>query len=179
MFGGWIQRSEQTLNTAYFLDLQSPRAAEKTAWNTKRPLPVPISCAAAASLIGGEVVVMGGGSSPYRGANVITECFIRHSLSDDHEWLPFASLTVPRCGHSVVVTFNNDIVVYGGYSGGTRYLASGECFDTGTERWIPLPDMHVPRSGLISVIDPYGCIMVAGGSPDGTIGHNSLSRLGR
>jgi hypothetical protein len=76
-----------------------------------------------------------------------------------------------------VQTFNENIVVLGGYKGGNDYLNSVEIFDKYTGIWTMLPNMNDNRSGLGSCISPDGSIYVYGGSPDGEQGLSSFERL--
>jgi hypothetical protein len=75
-----------------------------------------------------------------------------------------------------VTTFNDTILVTGGYAGGTNYLNSVELLSASLDRWTTLPPMSVARSGMAAVLGPDGAVYVAGGSPDGTIGHKGLER---
>lgn len=183
MFGGWNQKLETSLDTSYYLNTENRDLEQSmmcsTQWNLRsHQLPLSACYSSAGCLIGGEVVLLGGGSSPYRYADVYTRCFIRQQTGPDATWDNLPGMLVPRCGHSSVVTFNNQVVVFGGYSGGTLYQSSGEIFDFGSCIWSPLPSMPVARSGFTAALDPYGGVIVAGGSSDGTIGLTTAGRLG-
>jgi len=86
-------------------------------------------------------------------------------------------LHTARCGHVSVSTFNDSIVVAGGYAGGTAYLSSAEIYIPGAASWQELPNMQARRSGAAACLSPDGAIIVAGGSPDGSSAHKSVERF--
>lgn len=171
MIGGWDDLDEVILDTVYHLDVHSP-----SRWIKQDPINHPRCFGAAERTIQGDVLFFAGGSSPYRGADCYTDCYIRkrHTTKWTENIVP--SLQHARCGHSAVTLFNGSILVTGGYAGGFDYLSSVELLDASLDRWTSLPAMSVPRSGMAAVLGPGGEVYVAGGSPDGTLGHKSVER---
>ena len=134
--------------------------------------------AAAERNIYGDIIVIAGGDSPYRGGQAFNNCSLWRQ--GQQHWEPegtLPSIHTARCGHTALTTLDDRIVITGGYAGGTEYLNTVEILSTSMDRWISLPSMSVPRSGAVAVLGPGGEIYVAGGSPDGTIGHKSLERF--
>ena len=135
-------------------------------------------------LTNGSLICSGGCNSPYKGSTVYDDFYL---IEDNNpHFLDFElminlkilhNLPSKRCGHSTVVTFDNNIVMYGGYSGGNEYCETGYLYDMSKQMWLELPDMNVKRSGFISVLDGHGSIIVCGGSPDGLACHRSAERL--
>lgn len=84
-----------------------------------------------------------------------------------------------RCGHSVVATMDNKVVVLGGYGGGELYLETTEVLDLGDldTGWQRGPSMHSKRSGPAAVVAAGGRVLVAGGSFDGEIPLNTVEAL--
>ena len=148
-------------------------------WEYQRPIPKAMCFTSATTLIDGAVCLTGGGTSPYRECTVYNECYIRRQVGVYEAWESIAPMSTTRCGHASVTTFNNEIVVMGGYQGGTEYLSSCEIYDTTCDQWRALPSMSLTRSGFIAVTDMHGSIVVSGGSPDGTKAHSSTARLGK
>ena len=71
-----------------------------------------------------------------------------------------------RCGHSLVTTFDDQVLAMGGYGGGTIYHNSVEILDA--ERgWHLLQPMRSKRSGFAAAVGMGGRVLVAGGSEDG------------
>lgn len=172
MLGGWSEDFEQVLSSTWTFDM-SAKLVE-----TALELPTPICYGASTATLEGHVVHAGGGLSPYRGAEVLDEVIVKRWGDDTTDmWIPLPPLSVRRCGHSVVTTFDNAIIAAGGYEGGLSYLSSVERLDTGSERWTPLPAMCNARSGFGMVLGPHGLIYVAGGSLDGTRGSKTSEML--
>jgi hypothetical protein len=155
--------------------LSSPK---DRSWRRVGSLPRPLCFPAAESGLHGDLLVIGGGCSPYRGGVAYKSCLLRR-VEQPEMW---STGVVPplhgaRCGHSAVTTFDGSILVAGGYAGGTDYLSTVELLHPSFERWTQLPAMSVARSGMAMVLGPDGAVYTAGGSPDGTIGHKSLERF--
>ena len=134
--------------------------------------------AAAERNIYGDIIVIAGGDSPYRGGQAFNNCSLWRQ-GQEH-WEPegtLPSIHTARCGHTALTTLDDRIVITGGYAGGTEYLNTVEILSSSMDRWISLPSMSVSRSGAVAVLGPGGEIYVAGGSPEGTIGHKSLERF--
>ena len=192
VLGGWDDVHEQVLSCIYALDMRFIQQG----WVQQPSLPSPRCFAAAERTVRGDIVLLGGGSSPYRGAQVFNDCLLRRvttadedSSNEDYNYLRSTAekmdiwwdLSIPamnfqRCGHSAVTLFDDSVFVVGGYAGGSDYLSSAEQLDRNLERWVTLPSMSVPRSGMAAVLGPNGSVYVAGGSPDGSQGHRSVER---
>ena len=89
------------------------------------------------------------------------------------------SMQKARCGHCAVATFDDKVIVLGGYSGGDTYLNSTEVLDVNNYEagWHAGPSMHDRRSGAAAVLGPEGRIIVAGGSIDGEVPLDSVEAL--
>jgi len=111
----------------------------------------------------GDIVLLGGGSSPFRKADVYSDCLIRPFYRD--EWLDnvIPPMSQVRCGHAAVTLLSDQVLVAGGYSGGFDYLCSAEMLDRNLDRWVALPPMHLSRSGMAAVLSPFGSVYIAGG----------------
>lgn len=153
--------------------------------------------AAATSLDGRYVYLLGGCTNPFRQARMFRSCIVADlssvassllDISDDigelvDEELCWQSGVIsdmqhPRGGHGlVVVPQNENLITVGGYGGGLQYHKSAEMWDWGASRWLSLPDMHERRSGMAIVLGTDNAVYVAGGSPDGVLGHSSLERF--
>eukprot|EP01035_Chromulina_nebulosa_P023663 gene23663-30685_t len=177
--GGWNE-SNSSVNDAVF-SLDTHYSYSDMVWeNHSRVLPQCCFSAATTTMYG-DVILTGGGDSPYRGSAVFRDCFLWRGSGDGihRGWegggvVP--SMLQCRCGHAALTLFDSSVVALGGYGGGSDYLRSVELLDPFLSRWIPLPPMAVSRSGPAAVIGPGGAIYVAGGSPDGRVGHKSLER---
>ena len=104
--------------------------------------------------------------------------------SRDGSWVDgrLPSLNFKRCGHGCVSTYEDSIVVMGGYGGrcegGQVFFSSTEILSSpSSPTWMAGPDMGYLRSGFASGLLSSGCIVVAGGSSDGTHVHASAQRL--
>lgn len=133
--------------------------------------------AAATTTINGTYIVLGGGASPFRGAETYSDCLVSEGI--DCAWRNdvISPMTVPRCGHSAVTLFNDQILTIGGYGGSIDYHNSAELWDWHQMRWIPQPAMTYRRSGMAAAIGPGGAIYVTGGSNNGRDGNHSLERF--
>eukprot|EP01034_Spumella_vulgaris_P021306 gene21306-27336_t len=174
LIGGWDEDAEEALS-----DVRDISLTDDLPWQETRPLPRGLCFSAATSLTHGDILALGGGNSPYRGADVYSECLIKRRSSEDSAWLEdcVPSMQFHRCGHSAVTLLDDRVVVTGGYSGGENYLSSVEMLDLGAGgRWTVLPAMSVPRSGMALVLGPLG-VYVTGGSVDGIISNKSCERF--
>lgn len=115
------------------------------------------------------------------GVNVgrLTEAELRH-LSD-YVWSvgKVPSMRQARCGHSIVATWDEKVMVLGGYGGGQLYLDTTEVLDLGRidAGWRQGPPLRSTRSGAAAVIASCGRVLVAGGSIDGEIPLNTAEAL--
>ena len=198
LFGGWHEDEEETIDEAYCIDLPtrtSRRSYVDYSLTERKPLGIqhPLCYSAATSLINGDVVLTGGGDSPYQNAEVYRHCYkstasqvelfdFDHWRDEDDDDEPIAWTDLPplleeRCGHECITLFDDTVVVLGGYRGGTDYLSSAERLDMHTQQWISIPSMHDMRSGSGAAVGPCGGVYVAGGSYNGHNCHTSFERL--
>lgn len=174
LIGGWDEETEVVLESVQSLNLR-----EDVKWHDKGSLNRPLCFSAATTTTHGDIIVMGGGNSPYRGADVYANCFISKAndlgvqIWGDHI-LP--SMLSKRCGHSAVTLLDDSVMVLGGYSGGFDYLNTVELLDARLDRWIALPSMSLHRSGMAAVLGPGGAVYVTGGSSDGVWAHKLCER---
>lgn len=181
LLGGWDDDTE--LSSSLLLRFDPHNSDEKLGgWQSLTILPSNQCYGAATTTIDGSIYLLGGGSTPYRRATVFDDVSVlvagdydRIVAGDDSAirslWRTMPSMLQQRCGHSAVTTFDDSIVVFGGYSGGTSYLASGEIMHSGAERWIKLPPMSSPRSGFGGVLGWCGSIYAAGGQGNTLVQH--------
>lgn len=177
LLGGWDPVNEESLTSIYSLD---PKRIGNGFIQTKATLPESALCfGAATTLRDGRIVISGGGTSPYRGAEVLSKCYCGYFDDSDQviEWKALPSFQTKRCGHAIVTLFDGSLVALGGYSGDVSYLSSVERLDIEYDKWLSLPSMSACRSGPGCVLGNDGCIYVAGGSFDGSTGLSTAERL--
>ena len=173
--GGWSDLEEETSDSVDFLDLNMPKS--KRIWKSYNTINSARCFSSMTSTLTGDLLVTGGGDSPFRGATVFDSCLFKHL--DETGWKEnfIASMHIPRCGHESVTFYNNNVLVAGGYSGAVDYHETAELYDWEKNLWYKLPSMHHKRSGFASVIGPHGSLYVCGGSYDGSFGNKSLERF--
>ncbi len=139
----------------------------------------------------GDIAVLGGGSSPYRGAIVYNHCSI-FCPNTETWWGNSNDIITPmnevRCGHMALTLYPNatlsrdmptvsPLMVLGGYGGGMTYYNTAEIYDWETKVWsfTSMP-MKYSRSCPAAIVGPFGSVYVAGGSANGEIGQRSAER---
>lgn len=182
LFGGWDDQADEVISQSYrgstSRRMDWKAYTDHSLWERLPGVSFPRCFGAATSSTRGNVFLIGGADSPYRGAGVYDDA-TAFSASDQgfaHS-IALPRLAERRCGHAAVTLFDDSVVVMGGYAGGLDYLSSVERLDMGAQKWLRLPSMVVPRSGFASAVGEGGAVYVAGGSPDGSHGHSSLERL--
>lgn len=175
ILGGWDDLSMSTVASVRCFDTQGSAADRK--WRSLPSLCRPRCFGAAIALSNGSLLHIGGGSSLYVGGVCYADTFVRKSSSSQWDEGLVPNLKNARYGHSALELFNGNVVITGGYGGGTLFHRSVEMLSSTLDRWTPLPDMHVPRSAMAAVVGPCGSIYVAGGTLDGTIGHKAHERF--
>ena len=174
ILGGWDDLASGTIAAVRSFNTQGP--VEDRRWTMLPPLCRPRCFGAAVALSTGDMLHMGGGSSLYVGGVCYADTFIRKANSADWEEKIVPSVLHARYGHSAFELFSGDILITGGYGGGSFFHRSVEMLTQNLDRWIELPEMSVPRSAMAAVLGPCGSIYVAGGTVDGTTGHKSAER---
>ena len=182
LFGGWVDAVDDLSWESYrgrtSQRLQLEEYTNSALWTSLPSISFQRCFAAATSSLLGDIFLLGGSDSPFRGATVYSDAIVFRSSDESFETpLSCPSMLERRAGHSAVTLFDDSVVVLGGYAGGADYLCTVEQLDPAAQRWLPLPDMAVPRSGFACIVGEGGAIYVAGGSPDGSFGHKSLERL--
>jgi len=154
---GWKEDTGEATNEVYELDLST------TGWIKRSPIQRARCYSAAQCNVQGDILLLGGGSSPYRQADVYSDCLIRPF--DRDEWLEsvIPPMSQVRCGHAAVTLLSDQVLVAGGYSGGFDYMCSAEMLDRNLDRWVALPPMQRSRSGMAAVLSPFGSVYIAGG----------------
>lgn len=146
-------------------------------------LPQKLCFAAATSTIEGDLVISGGCSNPFQGAEVYSQCqYLK--CSEESGDISIADLLHPRCGHQMVTLFDGSLMAMGGYRG-VDPISNSNIYQTSSERWDwergcwmdTGAAMAQPRSGFASCVGPGGTIYVAGGSIDGSFGTRSVERF--
>lgn len=174
ILGGWDDLAYGTVAAVRSFNTQGP--VEDRRWTMLPPLCRPRCFGAAVALSTGDMLHMGGGSSLYVGGVCYADTFIRKANCADWEEKIVPSVLHARYGHSAFELFSGDILITGGYGGGSLFHRSVEMLTQNLDRWIELPEMSVPRSAMAAVLGPCGSIYVAGGTVDGTTGHKSAER---
>jgi hypothetical protein len=83
------------------------------------------------------------------------------------KFVPTASMSVPRVGHSATLLLNEQVLI----AGGAGTSASGDAWDTAelydieVGEFIPAGRMTTPRFGHTATLLPDGKVLIAGGSP--------------
>jgi len=160
------------IDTVRHFDMRDPNRS----WVEVGSLCRPRCYGAAVTTINGDILHTGGGNSPYQGGSCYSDVYIRKAGEYDWEEYLVPCMSKVRCGHSAVTLYSDNILVTGGYAGGTTFHSSVEMLDVGANRWINLPDMSAARSGMFATLGPSGAVYVCGGSPDGVLGHKSTER---
>lgn len=173
MIGGWMENHNRALSTVFHIDADDL----EDEWELHSNINEPRCFSSASSTIQGDLLLLGGGNSPFQGATVHRSCLFKSSTSDTWDANVVQDMLSPRCGHSSVTLFDNKILTMGGYGGGRLYYTSSEMWDWEKQCWYALPNMHHARSGMACVLGPSGSIYVTGGSYDGTHGNTSLERF--
>lgn len=144
-------------------------------------LPRPTCFAAATSTVGGDIVLTGGCSNPFQGAEVFTACHFFNTTTKNWENDKIFPMLHARCGHEVVTLMDGRLFAVGGYRGAVQeqqvYQTSAEIWDWQQQTWTLTNPMKFPRSGFACGIGPGGAVYVAGGSIDGTIGTKTMERF--
>jgi hypothetical protein len=184
-FGGFDDVSNQTFRRSMRMSVDSLFAYNRDTdapiphWKcTSLLAPVQTCFSSVAFAPTGELLLVSGGESPYRGARVYKHCFLFNPDTESWRVNVVPDLLSARCGQfSLSLYDQNKVVVGGGYGGGMTYYDSAEMLDFGSQRWIALPSMKYRRSCPAAVVGPYGAVYVAGGSENGEIGQRSLERF--
>lgn len=191
-FGGWIddEANPEAISRAFqrrlqlsnnrLIETEHHKTAEVELNNTFNPFPAmpEARCfTAATTTINGMYTILGGGASPFRGAETYADCLV--GADDNSIWRNdiISPMSVPRCGHSAITLFNDQILTIGGYGGSIDYHNSAELWDWHHMKWIPQPAMRYRRSGMAAAIGPGGAVYVTGGSNNGHDGNQSLERF--
>ncbi len=172
ILGGYSERFSTAISTVRCINMQEPTSS----WRTLVPLCNARCYGAAVTNSSGDILHIGGGESPYQGGACFSDCYVWKYGDNDWRERVVPDMHNVRCGHSAVVLFDDNIIVTGGYAGGTSFHSSVEMLMSALDRWIMLPSMIVPRSGMAAVVGPCGSVYVAGGSPNGTVGHKLAER---
>ena len=147
---------------------------------------------AATTLSSGNIIISGGCDTPYKNAMVTQDIYscsrsscysdtyqYRNGTSYNFQFKLLGQLSKKRCGHSCISTFDDKVIIAGGYSGGNDYLSCVERldFDDGHLRSVLLPSMSTPRSGFAMITtNPYS-IYIGGGSSNGEMHLKTFERL--
>ena len=103
----------------------------------------------------------------------------RNGTSYNFQFKLLGQLSKKRCGHSCISTYDDKVIIAGGYSGGDDYLSCVERLDMGNGnlRSILLPSMSTPRSGFAMITTNPHSIYIGGGSSNGEIHLKTFERL--
>ena len=193
VLGGWDEDSNQSLSRVMTLSVGNLKptnemtsedsqeigleSVPQKAWKRHSNLPEDICYGAATLTLNGDILHIGGGNTPFRGARVFDHSYFYSKERQEWEANVIGKMNVVRCGHSALTLMDGKVVVLGGYGGEMLYYDSVEMYDFEKQTWYMLPSMKYRRSGLAAVIGPSGSIYVAGGSENGEIGQRSLERF--
>jgi len=135
-------------------------------------LPHPRAFQASTLLEGGDVLLVGGvttpdspinpGDVPLRWVITIADTVVRYDSVADR-WSNRASMTVGRYSPGISVASDGDVVVTGGLGEGNVPLASAERYDPVADLWRSMPPMAHARAWHVQATLPSGRVLVAGG----------------
>ncbi len=193
LFGGW---EDDTGIMKQILVIDTRNLNDLIVFNEKNTFisdDTPELCyQAAATLSSGNIIISGGCDSPYKNAFVSKDIYscvrsscysdnylYRDGISYNFDFKLIGQLNRKRCGHSCISTYDDQIIIAGGYGGGNDYLSCIERLemDNGILRSILLPAMSTPRSGFSMVTASNSSMYIGGGSSNGEIHLNILERL--
>lgn len=159
--------------------LASVESFANGAWTPLAPMRTARCCCSAALDVHGNIFVVGGGASMYRGATCLRT--VERLDIGSGEWAEAPAMESARCAVGVASSFEqNRLFAFGGYSGVLAYLDTAEALDmsAGTDaRWVQLPPMSCQRAGCNAACGPDGRIYVLGGGPDGQRQWNTMEML--
>ncbi|MFO0757292.1 MAG: kelch repeat-containing protein [Byssovorax sp.] len=137
-------------------------------WRFTEPMKDPRSCQAAAKLLDGRVLIVGGKSS--NGAKLLLDAEIYDPQS--HAFVPAGSLSFGRCSPTATTLQDGRVLVMGGHElDSSVSLDTAEVFEPKQGLFLPLSSKMVhARSGHTATMLPDGRVLVTGGR-----GPNALS----
>ena len=159
----------------FTMRMNTLRSVEAFADGVWRPMPSllePRCCCGAAVDSVGDIYVVGGGTSMYRGAACLRS--VERFDWDAARWESAPMLREARNGVGVAISHATErLFAFGGYGGDHDYLDTCESMPVGSAvgadaRWTELPCMSCKRAGPCAAAGPDGRLYVLGGGPDGT-----------
>ena len=137
------------------------------------PLPHPRAFQASALLASGEVLLVGGVTTPDTSTNpdgglpqiwltTIADTCLRYDAGADR-WRDAAPLGQARYSPSISALTGGDVVITGGFADGNVPLASVERYDPDADSWTTLAAMAEARAWHTQATLPSGRILVVGG----------------
>ena len=174
IFGGWLREEGTSTSNCYYF-------TSNNGWELFYNLSQPNCFASSSRNISGDILLCGGGESPWQGAEVYTATkLLKFQHSDSNSCVvnstSLSSLLSPRCGHGTVTPYDGHTYAIGGYGGGNIYYSSGEFYDYEKNQWYSIPSMSEQRSGAGFDMGWDGGIYCVGGSSNGYFGSNTIER---
>jgi len=129
-------------------------------WEAAPALTTARAAHAAAVLVDGSVLLIGGEQMPPSAAVVTLRSVERFH---DGRIEAAAPLSVPRAWHSATTLSNGKVLVVGGQGGDGKALAGVELWDAASAVWRAAPAMAMARYGHAATLLDDGRVMVSGG----------------
>jgi N-acetylneuraminic acid mutarotase len=147
-------------NAAVFLDTAERYDPATNTWSPISGMTQSRSGHTATILPNGQVLVAGGFNTS-RG-NTFVDGAERFDPASNR-WTAVPSLAQGRFGHTATLLATGRVLVIGGRSGESSYLATTEEYDPASNRWTEGPKLARPRTDHTATALPNGQLMVIGG----------------
>lgn len=178
------QYDEEAIETAHGLPSSTSSTTNNTSsssssskWRHHSNLPERVCYGAATMTLTGDIMHMGGGNTPFRGARVFDHSYLYSQSRKQWQSGVIGKMNEVRCGHSALTMLDGKVMAIGGYGGEMLYYDSVEWYDFDKQKWYQLPPMKYKRSGMVAVLGPGGSVYVTGGSENGELGQRALERF--
>ena len=154
LVAGGVDASGQALASAETYDPTT------NSWTPASPLNVARQGHTATALYDGRIVIAGGDAASAAIASI--EIFDLYNNGGTFT-LSGSSLTSPRIGHAAALTYDDFVVIAGGFDG-TNPLASIDIYDPNVDTVTAAASMSAARAGLSATTLLDGKILLAGGA---------------
>jgi Galactose oxidase, central domain/Kelch motif len=136
-------------------------------WSVTGSLVKPRVLHTATLLANGQVLVVGGNTSP------APPNFGRDNTAEVYDpasgtWVLTGSMGTVRSGHTATLLQDGRVLVAGGFNTDDS-VKTAELYDPATGAWTPTGDLNVARYGHTATLLPDGSVLIAKGSNDGDL----------